>query len=460
MGRRIHPRRRFLLAGLILAGRCLVADTRPPVDMPTLHEAQAQDAAIAAIDAQIRRGEWQPARDAAGALLVSSKSVWHGALQRALVRLAFLEAKLGQDDEALWHWQALQAMGGALLAEPFFPLFGAEGENLKIRAAQLGDQGIPNAGEEAGATVGLIPARRTGGVVPPGNSGCTAARGPLWARFQAVIDARGGSSQPRIVGPSVCFSFEVLKAARAWTFEPARRNGTAVAATYTEAINPPAARAFRELASGGAAVTEALALLESGDFPSAERLLDRQWNADLDAGSPSRSHTVTVMALRALALAAHDDPGDRRRAACLFEAAQGEDPAFYHVDLSSFGEAGRRLEPHRFGEARSAPLEESSAAARIDRPRVRRETRRVPRERFPGGSYGASRVSIEAIVDAEGSVRDPILFDGREGMRGLDLDSLDAVCSWRFEPAKIGGKPIALLYVLSLDVAGGRKASP
>jgi hypothetical protein len=62
------------------------------VDIPALREAQAQDAAIAAIDGQMQRGEWQAARGAAGAVLERSKSVWHGALQLALVRLAFLEA--------------------------------------------------------------------------------------------------------------------------------------------------------------------------------------------------------------------------------------------------------------------------------------------------------------------------------------------------------------------------------
>ena len=458
MGRRIRSGRRLFLPGLILAGRCLVADTRPPVDMPALREAQAQDAALVAIDAQIRRGEWKPALDAAAALLEGSKRVWHGALQRALVRLAFLEVKLGREEEARWHWEALQAMGGASLAEPFFPLFGAEGQKLKAWAARDGE-GVSDAVEKLGARAGLAPARRAGGDLPRGDAGCTAARGPLWARFQAVIDARGRPSQASVVAPSVCFSFEVLKAARTWTFAPARRDGAPVAAIYTETINPPSGRAFRELASEGPGVAEALGLLESGDFPSAERMLDRQWEADRDAGSPSRSRTVTMMALRALALAAHDDPGDRRRAACLFEAAQGEEPAFYHVDVSPFGEAGRRLEPHRFGQARSAPLEESSAAGRIERPRVRRETRRVPRERFAAGAYGASRVSIEAIVDAEGAVREPLVFDGREGMRGLDLESLDAVCSWTFEPARIDGKPIALPYVLSLDVSGGRKAS-
>jgi hypothetical protein len=109
---RIRPGRRFLLPGLILAGRCHVADTRPPVDMPALHEAQTQDAAIAAIDAQIRRGEWQPALVAAGALLESSKSVRHGALQRALVRLAFLEAKIDGKPIALLYVLSLDVAGG------------------------------------------------------------------------------------------------------------------------------------------------------------------------------------------------------------------------------------------------------------------------------------------------------------------------------------------------------------
>jgi hypothetical protein len=275
--------------------------------------------------------------------------------------------------------------------------------------------------------------------------------------LQAVIDAEGRLKLPAISGPSVCFSFEVLKAARLWTFEPARRDGVPVAGMYFEAINPPARRTLRDLAASGPGVAEILSRLEAGDFPAAERLAEQQWNATLDAGSPSRPLTVTLMALRALALAAHDFPGDQLRAIGLWEAAQGEEPAFYHLDLAPFGKAGQRLAPHRYGEVRAAPLEEASAAGRITRPEVLRASRRVPRERFTPGSYSASRVFIEAIVDAEGAVREPLLFDRREGMRGLDLEALDAVCAWRFKPATLAGKPIALLYVLSLDVAAAGK---
>jgi len=86
-----------------------------------------------------------------------------------------------------------------------------------------------------------------------------------------------------------------------------------------------------------------------------------------------------------------------------------------------------------------------------------REFRRVPRERFAPGSYSASRVFIEAIVDAQGAVREPLLFDRQEGMRGLDLEALDAVCAWRFTPATIAGRPVPVLYVLSLSVGAGSK---
>jgi hypothetical protein len=453
---RLRPAPVVLLLGLIFSTRCALADTRPPVDIPGLREAQAQDAAIAAIDGQIQRGEWQAARDASSALLERSKSVWHSALQRALVRLAFLEAKLGHDEEALWHWQALGAMGGASLAAPFYPLFGPAGEKLKAQPTRAFDE-VPPGVEAAGARAGLTPARRTGGDVPQGNAGCTAARGPLWARLQAVVDAQGHLTRPAITGPSVCFSFEVLKAARHWTFEPARREGVAVAAMSLEAINPPARRPLRELAANAPGVADILPLLEAGDFPAAEARIERRWNATLDAGSSWRPLTVTLMALRALALAAHDDADDQRRATCLWEAAQGEEPAFYHLDLTPFGKAGQRLDPHRYGEVRSAPAAEPAAGERMERPQVVRESRRVPRERFAPGSYSASRVFIEAIVDAQGAVREPLLFDRQEGMRGLDLEALDAVCAWRFTPATIAGRPVPVLYVLSLSVGAGSK---
>lgn len=452
------PARVSLLLCLAVASPSALADNRSPVAIPALRAAEAQDAAIVAIDGQIERGEWEGARAAAAEVLERSKSVFHGALQRALVRLALLEAKLGQDEEALWHWQALQALGGGELAIPLFPKFGAAGERLESRKQRSHGE-IPAGVERWGAS-GLTPARRIGGDLPQGDAGCTASRGPLWARFEAVIDAAGKLQQPTISGTSVCFSFEVLKAARSWTFEPARRDGAPVAALYAETINPTAGRTLRELIKGAPVSPKILSLLEASKFAAAEAKLAKEWEATLNDGSPSRRLTVTLLALRALALAAHDDPNDQRRAGCLFEAAQGEEPAFYHLDLSPFGAAGQRLAAHHYGEVRAQPIAAASAGERSERPEVLRETWQRPRKRFPSGSYGASHVYIEALIDASGAVREPILFGREEGLRGLDLEALDAFCASRFRPATIAGRPVAALYVLTLSVGSGADTKP
>jgi hypothetical protein len=147
---------------------------------------------------------------------------------------------------------------------------------------------------------------------------------------------------------------------------------------------------------------------------------------------------------------------------CLWEAVQGEEPSYYDLDLRPFGEAGRRLAPHRFGEVRlnsgGPDLEQAPPGTRMERPEVVRETRLIPKARFPLGSYGADRVFLETMLDAEGSLREPLLFERGAGFRGFDLEALDAVCSWRFRPARLAGRPVAILYVLTMGVSSGASA--
>lgn len=459
-------RRRLLSVPLFLgflAGISTFGDTRPPVDIPGLREAQEHDRAVAALDVQMEKGEWEAVRRAAGDLLERSKRTWHGSLQRALVRLAFAESRLGREAEALSHWRALLAMGGGSLADPLIARFGPPGEKLMKMPVRAYDE-VPAGVEGTEAREGFLPARRTGGGEPSGDLGCTGARGPLWARFQAVIDAEGRLTQPAIAGSSVCFSFEVLKAAESWRFEPARKGGLAVAGLYSELIHPPGSLPFEKIAPGGVGVSEVLSLLRSGEPKKAEERADRLWKTALEAGSPSRPYTVSLLALRALALANRPEPEAQRRAICLWEAVQGDEPAYYDLDLRPFGEAGRRLAPHRFGEERlnsgGPDLEHAPPGARMERPEVIRETRQTPQARFPLGSYAAGRVFLETMLDAEGSIREPLLFERGPGFRGFDLEALDAVCSWRFQPARLAGRPVATLYVLTMSVGSGAGAKP
>lgn len=449
--------------GILFTAVCASGDTRPPIEIPALHEAQAHDAAIVVLDGQLKRGEWEAARAAATSLLERSKSTFHGSTQRALARLVIAEARLGHQEEALWQLQALGAMGGASLMEPLLALAGLEEAQLKGLPLRAYDE-IPAGVERLAAHSGLTLARRIGGVVPAGNAGCTSARGPLWARLQAVIDPQGHLTQPAIVGPSVTYSYEILKAARGWTFQPALRDGVPVASLYDETINPPGGMSLREVGAGVPDLTAIAPLLEAGQFPAAEAKIEQQWHANLEAGAPSRPEAVKLLALRALARAAHDEPNEQRQAICLWEAAQGEEPELYHLDLAPFGRAGKLLAPHRFGEVRVNPggaaRDAAPPDARIERPEVIRESRRAPRMRLPATSYSARRVFIEAIVDDQGAVREPILIDRPEGMHGLDLEALEAVCAWRFHPASRAGKPLGVLYVLTLSVGTGSGEKP
>jgi len=259
-----------------------------------------------------------------------------------------------------------------------------------------------------------------------------------------------------IVGPSNCYNFEILKAARSWTFAPARRDGHPVAGMYVASINPPAHRSFRELAAGAPGVPEVLTLLEAGQFPPAEQRLAQLWEATLGAGSPSRPYTVILMALRAIALAAHADPKDQGRAICLWEAAQAEVPTLYHLDLAPFGRAGQLLESHRFGEL-SVPRGdkarvEAPPGSKVERPEIVRSSQQSPKARFKLASYGASRVVLDSIIDEQGTVRQPMVLDAQEGLRGFDLEGLDAVCAWRFKPARLAGEPVKVNYSLTINI--------
>jgi hypothetical protein len=447
----------LLLVVLLLRGALPAqGETRPPIEIPGLREAQAQDQAIWNIDEQLRKGEWGPARTAASELLARAKVTLHGSLQPALVRLAIAEAGLGLEEEARRHWQAIQALGGGSWAASIAAPFGAAAKLGSLPSRAYGQ--LPPGVEGAGARPGYSPPHRAGGALPQVPAGCTGTRGPLWARFQAVIDAQGHLTLPAIVGSSVCFSNEVLQAAQGWSFEPAHRDGVPVAGQYDEEIHPPGQRPFRELAAGGAGPLEVASLLAAGKGAEAEARAEAQWNAALDAGSPSRAATVTLLALRAVVLAAHDDAETRSLAVCLWQAAQGEEPALYDLDLSPFGKAGERLAEHRFGASRVASRAEDAAAidaadAPIARPQILPETKRPPRKRFPTDSYPAgSRVFIEGFVDETGALRDPFLLDRPEGLRGLDLEALATVCSWRFRPAQRAGRAVGLTYLVTLGL--------
>jgi TonB family protein len=58
-------------------------------------------------------------------------------------------------------------------------------------------------------------------------------------------------------------------------------------------------------------------------------------------------------------------------------------------------------------------------------------------------------VIVEAIIDKEGNVTNVKVLKGLP--MGLDQAAVDAVKRWRFEPATLNGKPVAVIYNLTIN---------
>jgi hypothetical protein len=180
---------------------------------------------LAAIDAQLQRGEWEPARTAVLARIEADLASPAAIdLARDLARLALAEAGLGRKEAALWHWGAAQNLDRAALSADDLAAFGAVGELLALHPLRCLDEA------PVGLTVyrpdisNVQPPRRIAGeipklVEPPEGE----AAGVL--RIQGIVDLEGRFREPVVLGEgSPATIYRVLEALREWRYTPARRN--------------------------------------------------------------------------------------------------------------------------------------------------------------------------------------------------------------------------------------------
>lgn len=60
------------------------------------------------------------------------------------------------------------------------------------------------------------------------------------------------------------------------------------------------------------------------------------------------------------------------------------------------------------------------------------------------------RVIVKAVIDASGTVRDAQVLSRPLGF-GLEDSALKAIYQWRFEPARLGDRPMAVYFNLTID---------
>ncbi|HEV8239972.1 MAG TPA: energy transducer TonB [Thermoanaerobaculia bacterium] len=147
--------------------------------------------------------------------------------------------------------------------------------------------------------------------------------------------------------------------------------------------------------------------------------------------------------------------GDAESGAWDFGIAQTLYPAYSKVDLQPYGAAGELLTRSRYAE--SAP---SDPARRPTQPPAEHGAGDVvPPRKLSGdkpeyplakaASCIENTILVRTIINQQGRPESPSLPAGTDPVLGVA--ALDAVRTWRFEPATQDGKPVRVWFELSVN---------
>lgn len=198
-----------------------------------------------AVEKELRAGNWEAAEKGAAAQFkkVMEQYAAQGGADRDLLLYtmvrAIAEKGLGRDAEASWHWHMAAGLLPAL-ASGDLTVYGApakalQQEGLRARATPKGTQYTKDG-----------PVGDRTGLHGPKVDKDPAPRLPLRLKdeggfyiFELVVEADGRVSRPLVMsrrGP-VALALLALEKMREWTFEPATRDGVAVAVPYLQGIS-------------------------------------------------------------------------------------------------------------------------------------------------------------------------------------------------------------------------------
>lgn len=402
------------------------------------------------LDTQLRRGEWQTAYKPVRELVDRLQGEFvSDLLTKATVGLALAEAGLGRERDAIWHWQVAQNLSpGYELDAAAYGLVGQLLVRHKLRRVDEAPAGL--AVETATREESWTPPRKLAGEEPIVQDSLAVIAAPKWVRLQAVIDENGWAVEPVVLeGRFSGMIFAVLEAVRTWRFEPARKGGRPVASLHEITVPPRADVPLPAIVPP----TEGLGRVH-------QLLLKQRWAAarrearDLFAGliedlDPDRPQVAAALALVAVADAGQ---GDREIALCRWQVAQAIFPDLYHADLSGYGPAGAFLEENPWGDTEKADRVGTSKTAdglrTVTRPEKLSGSPPIYTERARA-AHVTGVVIMEAIIAEDGWVRYPRVLQGLPA--GLDLSALQTLCTWRFKPATLDGKPVKVYYTLTVS---------
>ena len=203
-------------------------------------------------------------------------------------------------------------------------------------------------------------------------------------------------------------------------------------------------------------------LLDAKRWQEARALAHQQF---LLLGVTKEYQPKTMAAQLVLEALADAGLGDESTALCRWYAAQHFDPIFLKADFSRFGGAGALLSRHpALLVAGTDPealrvtdlAKQDPQGKEVQRPEILSQSPppvyldRARRAKVEG------KVILGAIIARDGSVYQPGVVRGLP--EGLDIAAIEAVCAWRFKPARLNGEPVRMYYNLPITFGPAKKA--
>jgi len=192
-------------------------------------------------------------------------------------------------------------------------------------------------------------------------------------------------------------------------------------------------------------LTESAQLLEGGGHAAALKKVERvirEMGGQLGKGDEAARALGIAVSYKAVALAGL---GREEDALWYWHTALALYPPVAERDLAAFGEAGAFLAAHR--EPRQAENGENVPPdPKIEAPRP---IRRVDPQ-FPGGAraFAGGNVVLETVITKDGKVTAPRIVQPLPAPT-ISYAFLEALRKWKFEPGKVNGEPVEMMFTLT-----------
>lgn len=193
--------------------------------------------------------------------------------------------------------------------------------------------------------------------------------------------------------------------------------------------------------------------LQASDWKKGRDIADsviREMRDRIASGEASGDLLAVALLFRAIGQAGLNEGN---AAAWDFGTAQALYPPYERVDLKPYGTAGELLDKHRYTNGASSepgrwPPPTAEPGAQVSPPRkLRGGAPEYPLAKAV--SCIQAPVIVRTVINEQGHPESPSLPDQTDPI--LALAACDAVRNWRFRPAELDGKPVPVLFLLTVN---------